>query len=157
MRKPKIPTLSGGQIENLLGPGTSYRGTLISDENIRIDGTYEGRIETAGNVIIGPSAKVLADIVANTIQVWGTVRGSITARSPLEILPNGRVWGDVSVASLLIDEGGTFRGECVMGEGDQAIEVREDGLQGTDSRVVTDLLTQRGKGDATSGEAGEAS
>lgn len=114
LKRNKVPAVAGGKIDNVLGPNTSYNGTIKSDGNIRIDGVYQGRIETAGNVIIGPSAKVLADIVANAVQVWGAVRGDITAQGRLEILPNGHVWGDVRVASLLIDEGGMFRGQCVM-------------------------------------------
>lgn len=114
-RKGNAPSVSGGKIDNVLGPNTAIRGILKSDGNIRIDGVYEeGRIETAGNVIIGPAAKVLADIVANAIQVWGAVRGSITARGRLEILSTGKVWGDICVGSLLIDEGGVFRGRVVM-------------------------------------------
>ena len=114
-RKGGAPGIAGGQMENVLGPNTTYQGTLKSDGNIRIDGIYEqGRIETAGNVIIGPSAKVLADIVADAIQVWGAVRGSITARGRLEILSTGKVWGDICVGSLLIDEGGVFRGRVIM-------------------------------------------
>jgi len=102
-------------MDNVLGPNTTYRGILKSDGNIRIDGIYEeGRIETTGNVIIGPSAKILADIVANAVQVWGVVRGSITARERLEILSTGRVWGDVGVGSLMIDAGGVFQGQVVM-------------------------------------------
>ena len=112
--EPEI--IAGGRIQNLLGPNTSFQGTIKSDENLRIDGVYEGRIETAGNVIVGPSAKVLAEVIADTVQVWGVVRGTIIARGRLEILPSGRVWGDVRVASLLIDEGGVYHGQCTMGE-----------------------------------------
>ena len=62
-------------INNHLGENTSFQGTIKSDGNIRIDGIVQGRIETAGNVIIGPEAKVLADIVAHTVQVWGACAG----------------------------------------------------------------------------------
>jgi cytoskeletal protein CcmA (bactofilin family) len=114
-KKDKLPPVTSGKIENMLGENTSVTGTIKSDGNIRLDGVFQGRIETAGNVIIGASAKILADIVANSVQVWGAVRGDIKAQGRLEILPSGRVWGDVQVASLLIDEGGLFRGQCMMG------------------------------------------
>lgn len=103
---------SSGRLESVLGPNTSYSGLIKTAGNLRIDGIYQGRIETGGNVIVGPSAKVLADIVANSVQVWGAVRGNVTATGRLEILPSGRLWGDIRVASILIDEGGIFRGEC---------------------------------------------
>ena len=105
----------GAKIDNILGPNTNYNGTIKSDGNIRIDGVFQGHVETAGNVIIGPSASVLADIVANAVQVWGAVRGNIVTKGRVEILPDGRVWGDIRVGSLTIDEGGVLRGQCIMG------------------------------------------
>jgi len=113
-KKNEGPAVVGGKIENVFGPNTSIQGHMRSDGNVRVDGVFEGSIETAGNVIIGPSARVIADITANAVQVWGAVRGNVTAQGRLEILPSGRVWGDIRVASLLIDEGGVFRGQCSM-------------------------------------------
>jgi cytoskeletal protein CcmA (bactofilin family) len=103
-----------GKIENVLGPTASVQGRLKTQGNVRVDGYFDGAIETPGNVIIGESAKVTADIVANNVQVWGLVKGSISAAGRLEILPSGRVWGEIRVASLLIDEGGVFRGKSLM-------------------------------------------
>lgn len=113
-RKSETPVTLSGKIDSVLGPNTSYNGTIKSDENLRIDCIYQGYIETAGNVIVGPSAQVFADIVANAVQVWGTVCGNIKTGGLLEILPTGRVWGDVDVLSLTIDEGGIFRGRCTI-------------------------------------------
>jgi cytoskeletal protein CcmA (bactofilin family) len=103
-----------GKIENVLGPSTSFRGQLTTEGNVRVDGYFDGSVETTGNVIIGEAAKVTAEIKANNVQVWGAVKGAITASGRLEILPTGRVWGDIEVSSLLIDEGGVFRGDKVL-------------------------------------------
>jgi len=111
--------VAGGKIENVLGVNTTLTGHLKSDGNVRIDGVFVGEIETAGNVILGEHAKVEANITANAVQVWGAVKGNITASSRLEILSTGRVWGDIMVASLLIDEGGIFRGQSAMGSGEE--------------------------------------
>lgn len=111
--------VTGGKIENVLGMNTTLTGQLRSDGNVRIDGVFVGTIETAGNVILGEHARVEADITANAVQVWGAVKGNITASSRLEILSSGRVWGDIMVASLLIDEGGVFRGESLMGSSEE--------------------------------------
>ena len=116
-------------MSDVLGANTSYRGVLKTDGNIRIDGLYQGRIETAGNVIVGPDATVVADIIANTVQVWGAVRGQIIARGRLEVLPSGHVWGDVEVSSLLVDEGGTFRGQCLMTGTEPPTLVTEEGRE----------------------------
>ena len=113
--KRRITCCGTGKIDNVLGSSSRFTGDIIADGNIRIDGQFEGRIETAGNVIVGPEARLVASIEAAVVQVWGAVEGDITARGRLEILPSGRVFGNLQVASLLIDEGGIFRGECTMG------------------------------------------
>ena len=100
-------------IEVLIGPEASFKGELESQGSIRIDGHYEGRINTPANVIIGESAKVVADIKARAVSVSGAVQGSIFA-DRVEILDGGRVWGDVEVKSFLLDDGGYIRGNLIM-------------------------------------------
>ena len=109
-----------GKIQNVLGPTASFQGHLKAEGNVRIDGHFDGSIETTGNVIIGEGAKVTADIAADNVQVWGAVKGNITTSGRLEILTSGRVWGAIKVASLLIDDGGLFRGKSIMVGDEQA-------------------------------------
>ena len=113
----KEPLHPSAVFQDVVGTNSSFEGELKSDGNVRIDGFFRGSIESAGNVIIGEMAKVLADVTAQNISVSGALKGKIVATGRLEVLSAGRVWGDISVASLLIDEGGLFRGESAM-EGD---------------------------------------
>ena len=117
-----LPTItaapSGGgaaaKIETVIGPTANFKGTVQSDGGLRIDGVFEGTIQIAGNLIVGESGKVIADVTAQNVSVAGALKGTVKAAGRLEILSNGRVWGDISVASFLIDEGGFFRGQSVM-------------------------------------------
>ena len=103
------------KIETVIGPNTNFKGTLVCDGSVRIDGVCEeGRIETVGNIVVGPEAKVAAELVAENVSVSGAVTGKITASGRLEILSTGKVWGDVYVGSFLLDEDGYFRGNLVM-------------------------------------------
>ena len=103
------------KIETVIGPNTNFRGRLVCDGSIRIDGVCEeGVIETLGNIVIGPQAKVAADLIAENVSVSGAVTGSIRAAGRLEILSTGKVWGNVDVGSFLLDEDGYFRGNLAM-------------------------------------------
>ena len=113
-RRDETSAAIAGGLETVLGTSTSFQGVLKSDGNIRVDGILQGRIETAGNLVIGPTARVVADIRANAVQVWGQIQGNIHTAGRLEILSSGRVFGEVTVGSLMIDEGGLFRGQCFM-------------------------------------------
>ena len=96
------------RIENVVGPTATFVGELKCDGGVRIDGVFQGSVETMGNVIIGETAKVVAGIVGRNISISGAVKGDITASGRLEILSTGLLWGDIQVASFLIDEGGVF-------------------------------------------------
>ncbi len=100
-------------IETVIGPNTYIKGDIQGDGGIRVEGVVEGTIDTTGNLIITESAKVLAEIKANNISIAGAVRGNITANR-VEILDTGRVWGDLTIKSLLINEGAYLRGQTFM-------------------------------------------
>ncbi|RIL12327.1 hypothetical protein DCC79_01790 [bacterium] len=101
-------------LENVVGASTTLKGTLRSDGGIRIDGTFEGLIEVGGNVVIGESGRVIADINARNITVAGAVKGNVRGSGRLEILSTGQVLGDIAVAAVMIDEGGIFQGTSRM-------------------------------------------
>lgn len=115
-KKPQAvaPGALNGKPETVVGPGTSFVGTLKSDSNIRIDGTVEGDVEILGNLIIGETGRVIATIKAQNVHVSGAVKGEITAVEQLEISPSGKVWGDITTAALHIEPGGLFRGQSAM-------------------------------------------
>jgi cytoskeletal protein CcmA (bactofilin family) len=105
------------EIETIVGANTSVKGEVRSSGGLRIEGDFEGTIDIAGNLLVGESAKVVADISAHNIQIQGTVQGDVTARR-LEILDTGKLWGNIEVDSFVLDDGGFFRGQSRMeGEG----------------------------------------
>ena len=107
--KPPPP----GQAETVIGPTTNFKGSVQNDGGLRVEGVLEGTVETGGNLIIGEEAKVMADVVAYNVSVAGSVKGNIKANR-VEVLSTGRVWGDITVKSFLVDEGGFISGEIVM-------------------------------------------
>jgi len=103
------------KIETFIGPNSNFKGTLICDGNVRIDGVCEsGRIKTIGNIVVGPEAKVGADLEAENISVSGAVTGNIVASGRLEVLSTGKVWGDASVGNILLDDEAFFKGKLAM-------------------------------------------
>jgi cytoskeletal protein CcmA (bactofilin family) len=115
--KPSRPAVApasvGASIETVVGPNCHIHGTIQSDGGIRIDGIFQGDIDTAGNLIVGESAKVVAEIKANNVSISGAVKGNVSGNR-VEILETGRVWGDLTVNSLLLNEGAYLRGQTMM-------------------------------------------
>ncbi len=102
------------RVDVIIGESAVITGEIRCEASVRIDGVMEGgSIETLGNVIIGPNARVLADIKAKTVSVSGAYKGALTAQR-VELLEGGRMWGAISVVSFLLDEGGFMHGELIM-------------------------------------------
>jgi excisionase family DNA binding protein len=102
--------------EKILDVDASMQGTLSFKDpvNLRINGRFEGTLVTKGNLTIGPSAIVLADISGDNIIVGGRVQGRITARERLPLLPTAVLEGDVFPAKLNVAEGAIIEGTCSM-------------------------------------------
>jgi cytoskeletal protein CcmA (bactofilin family) len=107
------PTVPISKIETIIGPNAHIRGEIQSDGGVRVDGIFEGAIDITGNLVIGEGAKIIADINANNISISGAVKGDI-AGNRVEILETGRVWGDLTINSLLLNEGAYLRGQTTM-------------------------------------------
>jgi len=113
--KTKVPTPPSptSKIETVVGPNAYFRGDIQADGGIRVDGIFEGSIDITGNLVIGEGAKIIADIQANNISISGAIKGNISGNR-VEILETGRVWGDLTVNSLLLNEGAYLRGQTTM-------------------------------------------
>ena len=105
-----------------LGKGTRLSGKIAFEGTARIEGQIEGEIVANDTLLIGESALVNAQISGGTIVIHGKVTGDITASKKLEIRAPGRLYGNVTTPSLVIEEGVVFEGHCSMG----ATEARGD-------------------------------
>jgi cytoskeletal protein CcmA (bactofilin family) len=107
------PTSPTPKIETVIGPNCRLTGSLQSDGGIRIEGVFEGTIQTTGNLVIAESAKIVAEVQAYNVTVSGQVKGNMTANK-IEIMETGKVWGDLNVNTLLLNEGAYLRGNTNM-------------------------------------------
>src|SRR3990167_6123456 len=102
--------------EKILDVDASMQGSLTFKDpvNLRINGKFEGNLETKGNLTVGSTAVVSADITGDNIIVGGKVKGRITAKERLTLLPTAVVEGDIYPARLNIAEGAVLEGNCSM-------------------------------------------
>lgn len=101
-------------INTVIGEDCEFKGSINSQQSVRIEGTMEGDINAQGEVHIGVKSKVKANIHAKRVIISGEVIGNIEAISGLEITKTGRVYGDIAGDRLLIEEGGIYKGKVNM-------------------------------------------
>ncbi len=110
--RPALPQPPVG-FDTVFGANTVIEGTLHSSSNVRLDGTFTGTLEINGNLLVGETAKIKADINARNISIAGAVRGNVTGKK-VQILRTGRVWGDIHATALTTEEGAFIDGKITM-------------------------------------------
>ena len=97
-----------------ISAGTIIKGEILSPCDIRIDGTFEGKIQSKGRVVIGESALIKGDIICDSIDLWGKVEGNVFVKDTLSLKQGCTVNGNLNVRKLSVELGSIFNGNCRM-------------------------------------------
>ncbi len=117
------PEKTNGNGTTLIGAGTTVKGDINSDNDIRIDGKVEGSISGSSKVIVGTNGLVEGNISGKQADVVGKVSGNIKVSDLLQLRGSCIVNGNIYAAKLQIEPTATFNGECHMGA--NVVEMKE--------------------------------
>lgn len=125
--------------EKVIDVDASMHGSLCFKDpvNLRINGKFEGELETKGNLTITDTAVVNARIIGDVITISGRVKGEILARERILLLPPALVEGTIKTSRLSISDGAKFEGQCHMLDDVLGIEDLARYLE-VDMKSVTD-------------------
>ena len=107
--------LSSGSAATLISAGTVLKGDIVSENDLRIDGTVKGNIKCSSKIIIGATGFVDGNIEGVQADVTGKVHGNIMVKEFLQLRGECNVVGNLAAAKLQIDPTATFNGQCQMG------------------------------------------
>ena len=85
-------------------------GDLNSEGEIQVDGAIDGDIRTKV-LLVGETAQIKGEIIAESVRVHGTINGQIKATS-VSLASSAHVVGDILHENLSIDKGAYLEGHC---------------------------------------------
>lgn len=106
---------SNGNGATLVSAGTTLKGDISSNSDLRIDGTIIGNINSSAKIIIGSTGIVEGDIMGNNADVVGKVSGNIRVKEMLQLRGQSVVTGNLYAGKLQVEPSATFNGQCHMG------------------------------------------
>jgi len=98
----------------ILGEGSKLTGKFEFEGVSRIDGDFDGEIESKNTLVIGETAKVKATIKVGKLILEGKVEGDIFAKDEILIHPSGKLYGNIETPALIIEKGAIFEGNSKM-------------------------------------------
>jgi cytoskeletal protein CcmA (bactofilin family) len=101
----------------IVGAGARLEGNVVSAGSLRIDGQVKGQINADGDVTLSPQSQVEADIRAQNVSVAGRFNGNIVVKDRAHLAKGGRIDGNITSKTLVVEEGGVFHGQSIMDAG----------------------------------------
>jgi cytoskeletal protein CcmA (bactofilin family) len=128
---------ANGEINTVIGRGAVIEGTFTVQNSVRIDGKVCGPVEVGGLLVLGNGGEIDGEVRARDAIIGGTIKNRILASGKVTLEPKSVVQGEVNTSRLIIEEGATFEGRCVVGQKGKPTALQEragrSGLPGSPS------------------------
>jgi cytoskeletal protein CcmA (bactofilin family) len=109
---PAIPVVDGQT--TVISPNAAWKGEIVAEGSMHILGKFEGDIRVRDDLFILDDANVDATIAAGTVTVSGRYNGTLNCNTRLEVLPTGRVRGEIYAPALVVHNGAIVNGKIRM-------------------------------------------
>lgn len=113
----KETPIEKSEIKAFLGPGSQFEGKLVFNEIVRLDGAFRGEVTSHDTLIVGNSADIQADVQVGTLILSGKFKGSIKAKTRVELRAPANVDGSIETPALSVEDGVTLNGSINMSSG----------------------------------------
>ncbi len=142
-QNPVNDTSHKSPILNMISEGTKIKGSITSENDIRISGKIEGEALCKGKIIIASSAHVHGDLISVDADVSGIVDGTIKVSNRLILRQSANVGGDIHTKLLVVEEGAQINGNFKMGPGDDVLNGLTDTQFAENSRKNSDKVVSK--------------
>jgi cytoskeletal protein CcmA (bactofilin family) len=105
---------NGGTLYNALTSGSKIIGTVITDSDMRVDGTIEGDVKCAGKLVIGEKGLIKGSVECQNAEIMGKLDGKINVKYALALRATSSLQGEISTSTLVIEPNAMFNGICSM-------------------------------------------
>ena len=120
--KPTLPGSDPNALNSLV-KGTLVEGSVIAENDIRVDGVIKGILVCAAKVIIGPSGLIDGEVHCTNAVIEGKFTGKIIVSELLSVKETAEVVGDVRTNKLLVQPGAIFNVTCHMDDAIAAVDI----------------------------------
>jgi cytoskeletal protein CcmA (bactofilin family) len=104
------------QLIAFVGKGVTVKGVINYKGTVKIDGCFEGEINTEGILLVGSEAVIKAQVSAGSVVSYGKVVGDIMASEKVSLMAPAVLNGSLKTPVLSMEEGVLFTGQLEMTE-----------------------------------------
>lgn len=107
--------INTGLAHNTIASGTKITGSIMAENDIRIDGHVEGDLNCKGKIVVGTNGFIDGNIICSNAEIMGNVNGKLIVSDTLSLKSTSSVFGEIKTKVLIIEPQAKFTGTCEMG------------------------------------------
>ena len=127
-----------GNLNTIIGKGSSIDGTMKVNSTLRVDGRVKGNVTTTDSLVLGKDGVINGEVVVRNAIIGGKLKGKLTASGKVVLEAKSVFNGELKTTKLVIDEGAIFEGNCSM-----SAEPPEEKRSDLPKSSVTAILEQK--------------
>lgn len=102
------------EADTVIGASVKLDGDFFGESDTVIYGKVSGSVVVKGDLTLGDTAEVNANIEADNVSIAGRVHGNVSAGKFLSLASTAHIEGDISTGRIEIAAGAHFNGKCSM-------------------------------------------
>ncbi len=99
----------------VISKGTVIEGKFKSTEDLRLDGTIIGEVQS-NKIVMGETGKIEGTVHCLESAIKGKIEGELNVNGLLHLLSTALIKGKIRAKKMIVDEGASYNGECLIGE-----------------------------------------
>ncbi|MFQ5822704.1 MAG: polymer-forming cytoskeletal protein [bacterium] len=130
---------TSGDLNTIIGKGSTFEGTLKVKSTLRVDGKVKGNITTSDSLVVGKEGDINGEVKVINAILGGKLKGKLHASGKVVLESNSIFNGELKTSKLVIDEGAIFEGICSMSD----VKIPESKTEFPKS--VSSMIDQKGE------------
>ena len=101
-------------VETAIGVDTVFKGSINTNKPIRIDGHYEGEINSDNLIIITETGFFSGDMTCRELQLQGKGEGTVVCTELMQLSNTGAFRGNIATKDIILVRGSQIDGQIDM-------------------------------------------
>lgn len=116
-----------GELNTIIGKGSTFTGDINVQNSLRVDGKVKGNVSCTDTVVVGKEGEVEGQVKAKNVLLAGKLSGQIVSTGKVYLEAKACILGDIKAVRLVIDDGAVFDGKCIMnGKNETSKEIEKE-------------------------------
>lgn len=95
---------------HILSPSSQWKGNLETQENLIINGEFEGEIQCHQTLTVGKTGNIKGTLRVKSLEVFGTIDCYVVAEDKVFLHPGSKITGTIRCDDITVRDGAKVAG-----------------------------------------------